>query len=115
MVDVAEALPVLQTGKVDRAALARSGGGLTASHPPRDGRERLVCAVWNELLPHDVSDVDANFFEIGGHSLLAARAVATLRRETGLSLTIRRMLANPTVAAVAAELDRLAEEERGGA
>ncbi|MEV4565101.1 non-ribosomal peptide synthetase [Nonomuraea sp. NPDC049419] len=102
------ALPTTPTGKVDRAALARmTAATATGGRRPGTPAERVVCEVWNGLLPQPVHDVDADFFELGGHSLLAARAVAALRRATGVRLTVGQLLGNPTVAGLAAELDRL--------
>ncbi|NBE91757.1 amino acid adenylation domain-containing protein [Nonomuraea sp. KC401] len=102
------ALPTTPTGKVDRAALAMmTAATATGGRSPSTRSERVVCDAWNDLLPQPVHDVDADFFELGGHSLLAARAVAALRRSTGVRLTVRQLLANPTVAGLAAELDRL--------
>jgi amino acid adenylation domain-containing protein len=116
LVYVVTALPVSSAGKVDRAALAHLA--VTAQplsgRPPSTERERQVCQVWSALLPHPVQDVDASFFELGGHSLLAARAVAALRRATGQPLSMRHLLANPTVAQLARELDRLAQSTAVG-
>ena len=56
-----------------------------------------------------MTDVAADFFELGGHSLLAARMVAALRKRTGLRASIPLLLGNPNPAALAAELDRLAQ------
>jgi amino acid adenylation domain-containing protein len=113
-VEVVRELPVLPTGKVDRARLATAAGsGVGAAcRPPRTARERLVCEAWSGLLARPVDDVEANFFELGGHSLLAARAVGALRRSSGLPLSMRDLLANPTAATLAQEMDRLADRQR---
>ncbi|MBB5083638.1 non-ribosomal peptide synthetase [Nonomuraea endophytica] len=103
-----EVLPTTPAGKVDRAALALMTAATTAhGRAPRTPSERVVAEVWGTLLPQPVHDVDADFFDLGGHSLLAARAVAALRKATGVRLTIKQLLAGPTAAGVAAELDRM--------
>jgi amino acid adenylation domain-containing protein len=116
-VTVLPAIPVSATGKVDRAALARACAAATspAGHPPHTERERQVCDAWSAVLPQPVSDIHADFFELGGHSLLAARAVAELRKSTGLRLSVRHLLAHPTAAHLAAELDRLAKQSADAA
>jgi acyl carrier protein len=38
-------------------------------------------------------DLDANFFELGGNSLLAARLISSVREELGVRLPIRTVLA----------------------
>lgn len=115
VVEVVPALPTMLTGKVDRSALARTitSPAVVARRAPSTECERQICQTWSELLSRTVADVDANFFDLGGHSLLAARAVAALRRSTGLRLTVRHLLAHPTAAALAAELDRLARQNAG--
>lgn len=107
IVDFLTALPVTANGKVDRVALCRAAAEWSpAGRKPSTPREAEVCAVFGELLEHPVTDVDADFFELGGHSLLAARVVAALRRTTGIRFSISALLANPTPAALARELDR---------
>ncbi|MFJ1566270.1 non-ribosomal peptide synthetase [Streptomyces erythrochromogenes] len=117
-VRVLDRIPTLTTGKADRAALARAleepergdgpgargGGAVSAS-------ERTVMTVWAEVLATEVPGPESDFFDLGGHSLAAARAVSELRRTTGLRVGLGALLARPTVADVAAEIDRLAAEQ----
>jgi amino acid adenylation domain-containing protein len=122
IVDVLPAWPLGDTGKIDRASLAAQLDGSAAGtrgeahrvpgRGPWGDREREVCQVWEGLLARPVPDVDASFFELGGHSLLAARAVVELRRRSGLALSMRHLLANPTVASLAQEMDLLAERQQ---
>ncbi|WP_350936410.1 non-ribosomal peptide synthetase/type I polyketide synthase [Micromonospora mangrovi] len=69
---------------------------------PRDDRERLVAAIWQDLLGAAPIGVDDNFVELGGHSLLATRVVARVNEAFGSRIGLREMLAAPTVAGVAA-------------
>ncbi|GAA0477288.1 non-ribosomal peptide synthetase [Streptomyces olivaceiscleroticus] len=113
VIDLVESIPATPNGKADRSALARSSAEKAeaiAGQAPRTAYETQVCAVWSDELERPVTDVQADFFDIGGHSLLAARVIARLRRETGVRLTVRHLLDNPTAAALAAELDRLATQ-----
>ena len=45
------------------------------------------------LLGLPTVDLDANFFELGGNSLLAARLISSVREELGVRLPIRTVLA----------------------
>ncbi|MFF0471504.1 amino acid adenylation domain-containing protein [Micromonospora zamorensis] len=97
--------PTTPNGKLDRAALpAPDYGTRSATRPPRDDRERFLCTAFAEVLGLPEVAVDDNFFELGGHSLLAFRLLARIRDEFGAGFSLRRLLAAPTVAAVAAEL-----------
>ncbi|MET0234561.1 MAG: amino acid adenylation domain-containing protein [Kibdelosporangium sp.] len=108
---VVQMLPVTPTGKIDRDLLARDALTLApvlAGRGPSTPHELAVCEAWTAVLDRPVTDVDTNFFEVGGHSLLAARAVVALRERTGVRLSMQDLLAHPTPAALARELNRLA-------
>jgi acyl carrier protein len=77
---------------VDRRALLRLAGGEEAAAEPRTDMERLVAAVWKEVLGVDRLSVHDNFFDLGGHSLLSIRVLERLRKETGVQLDPREMI-----------------------
>ena len=109
VIDIVPELPATANGKVDRALLAQAAAAsvpVRAGRGPSTPREVAVCDAWSSVLDRPVTSVDANFFELGGHSLLAARAVAALRERTGVRLSMQDLLAHPTPAALARELDR---------
>lgn len=111
-VRVVDRVPTLPTGKADRGVLAKhlSAPAQESDGPPEaTAHEHTVMAVWAEVLERDVTGLQADFFDLGGHSLAAARVVAELRATTGLRVTLGTLLARPTVADLAAELDRLAD------
>ncbi|MEU4768089.1 amino acid adenylation domain-containing protein [Actinosynnema sp. NPDC023794] len=61
----------------------------------------LVRAVWTELLGVQVGEHD-NFFERGGHSLLAVRAVSRIRSRLGRRVPVRLMFEAQTLREFAA-------------
>jgi amino acid adenylation domain-containing protein len=71
--------------------------------PTKTPGEELLARVWRELL--GVADVRTgdNFFDIGGHSLLAVDMAARVQRETGVRLNLLD-IANGTLGTLAAEL-----------
>ncbi|MBK6805993.1 MAG: AMP-binding protein [Betaproteobacteria bacterium] len=99
------ALPLNANGKVDRRALpapregARPNDGMHVT--PRGMFEGLLARIWEELL--GITDIGAydHFFEIGGHSLLAARLVDAVERETGLTVPLTSMFVDDTLAGMA--------------
>jgi acyl-coenzyme A synthetase/AMP-(fatty) acid ligase len=86
MVATLDALPLTPNGKVDRKALPTVGGydpGPADLVEPTDPIGREIAAVWRSLLEVERVGVGDNFFEIGGHSLLAMEAVAMIEERTG--------------------------------
>jgi len=106
---VLPALPLTPNGKVDRAALAELDVASAAQEPevphtaPRTPAERTVAEVWAEVMAIDVDgiDVHADFFKIGGHSLLAAGVVSRLRAGFPVPVGMRDLFTSPTVAGLA--------------
>ncbi len=100
-----DALPLTPNGKLDRAALGRKA--LPAAQgvayvAPRGAVEELIAGVWSEILDTPRISAHDNFFEIGGHSLMAGRVLSRLERAFGAQVPVREMFQRPTVAAMAA-------------
>ena len=95
------ALPRTINGKVDVRSLADPGANDVVSGSeyvaPRDAVERTLCRVWAEVLGVERVGLDDNFFQIGGHSLLAARLFARLDMEFGRALMLGTLFTAPTV------------------
>ena len=71
---------------------------------PLSAIERRVAAVWEELLAVRPIGIHENFFDVGGHSLLAARLAARLRTELGVDVPVSAILNTPTIAEFAQAL-----------
>ena len=96
------------TGKVDRRALpapeaagpARRSGART----PHGNVEVRLIRLWGEILGTRSIGVQDDFFAIGGHSLLAVRLLASLRREFGRELPLSLLFEARTIEALAQRL-----------
>ncbi|APU43541.1 non-ribosomal peptide synthetase [Streptomyces sp. TN58] len=106
-----DAIPLTVNGKADTRALpeARPLGALTTAgeRGPRTATEAAVCAFFAEALDLDDDEVSAvgDFVSLGGHSMLAVRLIALLRREYGPVVTIRDLFTLRTPEAIARHLD----------
>jgi amino acid adenylation domain-containing protein len=94
-----EAMPVTANGKLDRQNLPRPGPH-TESQPEAangtDPLQRRVLKIWQEVLGRPVGLQD-NFFESGGHSLLAAKLMHRIGQVVGRPLPLAMLLESPTV------------------
>lgn len=68
---------------------------------PRNSLETKLLALWNECLPTTIQSVDENFFDKGGHSIIAARLVARINQTMGAQWPVAMLFQHPTVAALA--------------
>jgi amino acid adenylation domain-containing protein len=72
---------------------------------PRTPTEQAVAEIWSDVLGVDTPGVHDDFFDVGGHSMLAAKVVVRLRKRWSADLGIRAVFRSPTIAALAAEVD----------
>jgi hypothetical protein len=103
--DPAVPAPGVRLGHVDdaptRHGTAEPGNAGPLPGPPRGALEQRIAAVFADVLGEPVTDRAADFFALGGDSLLAVRALAALARDGLTGVGIQDFLAAPTVAGVA--------------
>jgi nonribosomal peptide synthetase DhbF len=101
-----ESLPVSRNGKLDRTALpAPVRGSLSSGRGPANPVEGVLCGLFAEAVGLDRVEVDDDFFDIGGHSLLAARLVGAIKSSLGVELSIGNLFQAPTVARLSELID----------
>ena len=95
--------------------LASTSHGLKPERPgePIQAEEKLLVGIWRDLLHLPGVGIDDNFFEIGGHSLLAAQLIAQVQSATGRKIAVSAVFRAPTIRAFAQLLreDSLAEPD----
>ena len=104
-----EALPLTPNGKIDRKALPApeaNAFSIRGYEPPQSETETKLAAIWSGVLKIDQVGRNSNFFDLGGHSLMAARAVALMNQEFGTSLPIRVLFQANTVSQLASLINR---------
>ena len=108
-----ERLPLTKHGKVDEAALralaesAERRGHTEEGGAPLSETEQTVAEVWSSLLRIDGLGRQANFFDLGGHSLQATQVIARIRNAFGFDVPVDVLFEHATVADFAAQLDAI--------
>ncbi|HET9896546.1 MAG TPA: amino acid adenylation domain-containing protein [Streptosporangiaceae bacterium] len=108
-------LPRTASGKVDRNALPGLQGHRTAnpagavSRPggtPRTRTQRTILGAWRDVLGTEAGIFD-DFFDLGGNSVLAMRAVMRVETLCGVRLDVAQLFQTPTAAELAAHIDAI--------
>jgi len=103
-----EQMPLTPNGKVDRKALPAPEGLLQTTAPyvaPRNVTETNLVAIWQTILPVEKLGVLDNFFEVGGHSLLAVRVITKVREEFKIDIPLSALFEVLTVEGMAKYID----------
>ncbi len=89
-----DALPQTTTGKVDRSALPEVVAPPTGIEPskPNGELEAQLLEIWTRTLRSSSLGVDDDFFEAGGHSLLAVRLLSAIERRLKVQVPLSYML-----------------------
>lgn len=101
-----EALPTTANGKLDRKALPepdqeRPELGIPYA-PPQNKTEQSLVKIWERVLAVHPIGIRDNFFDLGGHSLSAARAVSMVFQQYQLEIPLQSLFQSPTIAEMAA-------------
>jgi len=94
-------LPLTAAGKVDRASLPTPTPADDAHVPPVGDTETMVAREFAALTGARSVGRHADFFALGGNSLLAMRLVARLRAATSVAVPLAAVFRGPSPAALA--------------
>jgi amino acid adenylation domain-containing protein len=100
-----ESMPLTQNGKIDRktlCSLASAPSVVASAGPgvemPRTETEKTLAAIWAELLKLEAIGIHEDFFDIGGHSLMAVKAESRIRDVFAVNLPTGVIFENSTIA-----------------
>jgi amino acid adenylation domain-containing protein len=114
-----EALPRTPIGKIDRRALpAPATDSLQPTETyvaPRNPVEELLANLWATTLSVQRVGIHDNFFNLGGHSLMATQIVSRVREQFQVELPLRRLFESPTVASLALAIAEKQAEQHDAA
>lgn len=111
-------IPRSSSGKVDGTRLPEPARSLSPASnawrlSPHSQTEQMLFDIMRLVLGSETLGVEDDFFQSGGNSLLAVRFLVALEKASGLNVSLRTFVANPTVARLAEALHReeLLDEE----
>jgi len=94
------AMPLTPNGKIDRLALMVPEGaasGLVAATSSRDALELQLVDLWEDVLERQGIGVRDNFFDLGGHSLVAVRLMARIAQQFDRHLPLAALFQGGTI------------------
>ncbi|AOW98529.1 hypothetical protein BJP34_02890 [Moorena producens PAL-8-15-08-1] len=103
-------LPLTPNGKVDRKALPDLDVASSVSTEyvaPQTQTQKVLAEIWAEVLGIEQVGIHDNFFDLGGHSLMATKVVSRLRNTVQVELPISRLFENPTIKQLGADIDAI--------
>ncbi|WP_374289815.1 alpha/beta fold hydrolase [Desulfovibrio desulfuricans] len=105
-------LPFSHNRKIDKKALPSPLGGVKTQggRRPAGPVEEKLAEIWKRLLGVDVTDADAGFFSLGGHSILSIRLIAMIEKELGVHVAVNELISHSSIARLAELLDGKTEK-----
>jgi amino acid adenylation domain-containing protein/thioester reductase-like protein len=103
-----DVLPLTPNGKIDRRPLPAPdltfpfGDGAYVA--PQTPVEEMVAGIWADVLAVKQVSIHDNFFDLGGHSLIATQVMSQLQETFKIELPLRELFEKPTVAELAATI-----------
>ncbi|MEP6601949.1 MAG: phosphopantetheine-binding protein, partial [Nitrospirota bacterium] len=98
-----------------RAALPGRNGAGRSVEAPRTGLETQLEAIWSNLLHLPSIGVNDNFFDIGGHSLMAVQLLSIVQKTFNVDLSLKLVYSGAFTIAELAKAIELYQIEQSGA
>ncbi len=98
-ITVIDKMPLTVNGKIDtNALLMLKSDGISEEHiEPSNDVERAVLDIWKKGLKRDSISVDADFFELGGNSLIAVSMINKINTTLCCDLPLQIVFSSPTI------------------
>lgn len=101
-------LPLTPNGKIDKNALPDStipiSDEINNDSAPLTPQEKIIIETWQTLLGIDNIRRQDDFFDRGGHSLIAVKMMRMIEKQTGVRLPLATLYEHSTVEKMAAQL-----------
>jgi L-aminoadipate-semialdehyde dehydrogenase len=116
-------MPLNPNGKIDKPALPfpDTAQAVTYTTRPQSGgrvaspTEETMRIIWSRILPSPPSPIpfDENFFDLGGHSILATRLIFEIRKTFVVNAPLGMIFDEPTITGLSKAIDSLRNADLG--
>lgn len=100
-----EELPLTSNGKIDKKNITEEAKRHVTAHDkmvaPVSATEKKILEIWKAELMKNEAGITCNFFDLGGHSLKAARIASKIARELKVQASVQDIFFYPTVQSLA--------------
>ena len=103
-------LPLTPNGKVDRKALPEMDVASSVSTEyvaPQTETQKVLAEIWAEVLGIEQVGIHDNFFDLGGHSLMATQVVSRVRDIFQVDVPLTKLFEIPTVDQLSVQLETI--------
>ncbi|MCX6582111.1 MAG: amino acid adenylation domain-containing protein [Candidatus Aminicenantes bacterium] len=105
-----ERIPLTTNGKTDRKALPGPDETFIDTGveyvAPGTETEKKLASIWQQLLRLEKIGINADFFHLGGDSILVNRCIARIREELQVEIPLRKFFEGPYIKALAEEIEK---------
>jgi amino acid adenylation domain-containing protein len=107
-----DSFPMTANNKIDRKALPAPDISFVQENDQKDkdgplsANENLILEIWQKVFQNQQISVDDDFFEIGGHSLMAVDVMGQVEDQTGIKLPLASLFQHPTIRSLAKLIDQ---------
>jgi acyl-coenzyme A synthetase/AMP-(fatty) acid ligase/acyl carrier protein len=106
-----DALPLTPNGKIDRRALHVLKVDISSCNeeyiPPDSSTEKMLAEIWKDIISLPRVGRTDNFFEIGGHSVLAVQMISMVLKVFNVELPLRTVFETKTLTDLSQYVDAL--------
>ena len=100
------ALPFPDTAQLAQASARRNQANGVQQYTPT---QAAVRDIWLAIIPHATASIGLqdNFFDVGGHSILATRMILEIRKKLAVNVSLGLVFKAPTIEGLSFEIDNL--------
>ncbi|MEC9375345.1 MAG: non-ribosomal peptide synthase/polyketide synthase, partial [Pseudomonadota bacterium] len=107
-------LPLTQSGKLDQNALPKPdlNEAIVSEYvAPTSTLEVMLADIWQEILGVEKIGINDNFFQLGGHSIMAMKLTSKIMSKLQKRISVSVIFSSPTIAELASKIDALAQKK----